>query len=405
VTISPDVLVVGGGIVGTATAYRMAQRGLSVTLLEAEQLAFGATGRNLGYIWVHTRKVGPELDLVMALRNELDGLPDELDEDFGLRPQGGLIYFDREDQATIMADFVAQRQGDGVDIRLIDGAAARELAPILPETVLGASYCPLDAQMDPRRYVRAFGNAAQRAGVRILEGTAVRALVVQDGRIGGVVTDAGPITAGTVVVAAGAWTPLLLGGIGVDIAIHPMRLQIIRTHPMAPALDAILYGPAAVKQYTIFRDLPSFRAEAFANEAETRHGKALLEAACQTADGSFLLGCAMDYPGHEWRPDLAGVALVAEGMTAALPALREARFADAWAGLLPYTADNLPIIGPIPQVDGLFVASGHVFGNGAGPTTGRLIADLICGTEPVVDPTPFRADRPELADPVSLSVW
>ncbi|MEX2183418.1 MAG: FAD-dependent oxidoreductase [Chloroflexota bacterium] len=95
-----------------------------------------------------------------------------------LRTEGGLNYFDREDRATIMADFVAQRLADGADVRLLDGPAARALAPILPETVIGASYYPLDAQMDPRRYVRAFGNAAQRAGVRILEGTAVRALVV-----------------------------------------------------------------------------------------------------------------------------------------------------------------------------------------------------------------------------------
>ncbi|MEX1172556.1 MAG: FAD-dependent oxidoreductase [Chloroflexota bacterium] len=123
-TTFPDVLVGGRGIVGSATADRLVQRGLSV------------------------------------------------------RSQDGPIYFDREDRATFMADFVAQRQADGVDIRLLDGPAARSLTPILPETVIGASDCPLDAQMDPRRYVRAFGNVAQRAGVRILEGTAVRALVV-----------------------------------------------------------------------------------------------------------------------------------------------------------------------------------------------------------------------------------
>src|SRR3954453_6190133 len=76
VTSSPDVLVIGGGIVGAATAYHLARRGADVTLLEADQLASGATGRNLGYIWVHTRRPGPELELVMSTRNELEGLPE-----------------------------------------------------------------------------------------------------------------------------------------------------------------------------------------------------------------------------------------------------------------------------------------------------------------------------------------
>src|SRR5688500_5558551 len=84
-SLSPDVLVIGGGIVGAASAYHLARRGADVLLLEAEQLAFGATGRNLGFIWVHTRRAGPELELVMATRTGLESLPEELRADFGLR--------------------------------------------------------------------------------------------------------------------------------------------------------------------------------------------------------------------------------------------------------------------------------------------------------------------------------
>jgi glycine/D-amino acid oxidase-like deaminating enzyme len=405
VTQSPDALVIGGGIVGSATAYHLAKRGASVTLLEADQLASGATGRNLGYIWVHTRRPGPELELVMHLRRELESLPDALGDDFGLRTEGGLLYAHTETQLAILRDFVAQRRADGVDVRLIDGHEARSLAPILPDTVVGASFCPLDAQMESTRYVRAFAAGAQRAGAEVREGVAVRAFEREGSRITAVVTDAGTLTPGRVVVAAGAWTPFLLRQLGVDVPIHPMRLQIVQTEPMAPQLGPVLYGPAAVKQYLIFRELPSFVSEAFANEAEARHGRILLEAACQRADGSYLLGCAMDYPGFDWSPDLAGVALIAEGMTAALPALRDARFARAWAGILPFTTDNLPIIDAVPGFDDVYVAAGHVFGNGAGPTTGRLLADLICGGEPIMDMTPFRADRAGLSDDVSASVW
>ena len=404
-TSSPDVLVIGGGIVGTATAYQLARRGASVTLLEADRLASGATGRNLGYIWVHTRRPGPELELVMHLRRELDGLPEELGEDFGLRTEGGLLYVHTEAQLECLREFVAQRQADGVDVRLLDGDEARSLAPILPDTVIGASFCPLDAQMESNRYVRAFATAAERAGAHVIENSPVRAFEIDGGRVTAVVTEAERFTPGRIVVAAGAWTPSLLALLGVAVPIHPMRLQIVQTEPMARRLGPVLYGPAAVKQYLIFRELPSFDAGVWANEAEARHGKALLEAICQRDDGSYLLGCAMDYPGFEWQPDLAGVALVAEGLAAAIPELRAARFARAWAGVLPFTTDNLPIIDTVPGFDDVYVAAGHVFGNGAGPTTGRMVADLICGGEPIMDMTPFRADRAGLSDDVAASVW
>jgi len=405
VTASTDVLVIGGGIVGAATAYHLARRGAGVTLLEADQLASGATGRNLGYIWLHTRRPGPELELVMSTRNELEGLPEELGADFGLRTNGGLIYFNSEAQAAVMREFVDRRTADGVPMRMLDGHEARSLAPILPDSVLGASYCALDAQIDSRRYVRAFAAAAQRAGARVVEGSAARTIETRDGRITRVLTDIGPISAGQVVLATGAWTPYLAAQLGIELPIHPMRLQIVQTEPMPPRLDVVLYGPAAVKQYAIFRELPSYRREAFATDLEDRLGLALLESACQTADGSYLLGIAMDFPGFDWKPDLAGVALVAEGLAASLPELQAARFARAWAGILPLTSDSLPVIDRAPGFDDVIIAAGHVFGNGAGPTTGRLVADLICGTEPAIDMTPFRAVRPSLVPVEAGSTW
>ena len=403
--ISSEVLIVGGGIVGAASAYELARRGIQVTLLEADELASGATGRNLGYVWLHTRRVGPELDLVMATRDRLEALPEELDADFSLRTRGGLIYYTRDEQAPVIREFVESRMRDRVPIQLLSGDDARAMAPILSDSVVGASYCPLDAQIDSRRYVQAFARAAQRLGATIVEGTAVRTFERRDGHIDRVITDAGDFVVGTVVLATGAWTPFIGRQLGLDLPIHSMRLQIVRTEPMPPRLEQILYGPAAVKQYSIFQELPSFRDELFATAAENRHGLVLLEAACQAADGAYLLGCAMDYPGFDWHPDVAGIALVTEGLAASLPELRRARFAQAWAGVLPFTADNLPLIGRAPGLDDVVVAAGHVFGNGAGPTTGRLVAEIIAGDTPSLDLEPFRPDRGSLRSTAEQSVW
>ena len=402
---SPDVIVIGGGIVGAASAYELALRGASVTLLEAETLAHGATGRNLGFIWVHTRRAGVELELVMDTHRRLPTLADELGAEFGLKMHGGLIYYLTDDQGAVVREFVDRRVADGVDMRLLDGDEARDLVPMLPETILGASYCPLDAQIDSPRYVRAFAQAAERRGARVLEGTAARAIVRDGDRVTGVETDAGRIAAGTVVIAGGGWTPFLAATLGVDLPISPMRLQIVQTEPMPPRLEHLLYGPIAIKQYAIFRELPSFREEAFLHPAEVPGGPVLLESAVQQADGRYLLGIAMDYPGFDWRPDVAGLALITRVLPQHLPELRGAHVARFWAGVLPFTADNLPIIDRVPGVDGLIVAAGHVFGNGAGPTTGRLVASLVCGDEPVVDLDHFAIDRPGLQRPEGASVW
>jgi glycine/D-amino acid oxidase-like deaminating enzyme len=341
----------------------------------------------------------------MATRSGLGTLAEELGEDFALKTNGGLIYFTTEAQAVVMREFVERRIADGVPMQLLDGGEARAMAPILPDTVLGASYCPLDAQIDSTRYVRAFAGAAQRAGARVVEGSPVRTMEAKAGRITRVLTDSGPISAGHVVLAAGAWSPSLAAQLGLDLPIEPMRLQVVQTEPMAPRLDVVLYGPAAVKQYAYFRELPTYQAEPFETELEDRLGMALLESACQKADGSYLLGIAMDFPGFDWQPDLAGVSLVSEGMAAAIPEFRSARFARAWAGILPLTSDSLPIIDRAPGFDDLIIASGHVFGNGAGPTTGKLVADLVCGGEPTIDPTPFRADRASLRPAEAGRTW
>jgi glycine/D-amino acid oxidase-like deaminating enzyme len=400
-----DVIVIGGGIVGAASAYYLSRRGLRVTLLEARDLAHGATGRNLGYIWLHSRRRGPELSLALATRKFLNQLPEELDYDFELQCNGGMIFFNTEEQARLLGELVRQRNIDGVEMHLVDRQQARELAPLLPETVLGATYSPLDAQVNPVAYVRAYAAAARRLGADVRVGTPVQRVLHSHGRVTGVETSEGRLLAGTVVMATGAWTPELARSLGLNVPIFPMRLQILASAPMPPMLDKLVYGAVAVKQYKIVQELPGYNEADFAADYEAEYGMLLLEAVCQTRSGQILMGCSMDYPGFVWEPDLRGISLIARAMLQDFPALQQARFERAWAGLLPYTHDNLPIIDYVPDYEGLMVAAGHVFGNAAGPVTGVLVSQMITGAPTTLDVAPFSFGRRSLQGADGESNW
>src|SRR5262249_46141983 len=162
-----EVLVVGGGIVGAATAYFLARKGVRVTLIEGEHPGWGASGRNPGFQWLHTRKAGIQMDLGKAGRRLADELKDELD-DFELRPCGGMTYFFDERQAPLFRTFVDERRRAGLPMELLDGAEARRHCPALAESIVGATWNPLDAHQNTTRLVEALVAGARRNGATVV---------------------------------------------------------------------------------------------------------------------------------------------------------------------------------------------------------------------------------------------
>ena len=381
---SERIVVVGGGIVGCATAYFAARDGVRVTLVEREHVAFGASGRNPGFVWLHCRNPGIALELSLAGRRLYPELVEELPDDFGFRASGGLIYFTTPEQGEVFGEFVAARRRDGLEVELVDGAEVRRLVPPIRDDVLGGSFCPLDAQIDTPRFVRALAAGARAHGAEIREGVEVTALRRDGERIVGVETSDGAIDAETVVVAAGAWTPPILTTIDVDVKVGGERLQVLSTEALPRMIEPVVYGPLATKQYALFRDLPSYDIAHFTAPYEDEAAIELLLLASQRATGEILLGCPMDYPAElDQRPTFAGLAAIVHGFELDFPGLRDVPISRMWAGLLPYTSDTLPIIDT--SIDGLVIASGHVYGNAAGPITGKLIVQQLAGDEPDLD--------------------
>lgn len=387
------VVVIGGGIVGCATAYFAAREGMQVTLLERQHVGFGASGRNPGFVWLHCRNPGFALEISRAGRRLYEELLEDLPGGFEFRAKGGLIYFTTPEQGAVMAEFVNSRRADGLQTELIDGAEVRKLVPPIRHDVLGASFCAEDAQINTPAVVRALADGARREGAQLREGVTVTGIEFSAGRAIGVRTDEGRIDADAVVVAAGAWSRTLLATAGIDLAVGGERLQVIATEPLPAQIEPVVYGPLAAKQYALFRDLPSWDSAHFTTDYELSHSVEVLQLVAQRANGEVLMGCPMDYPANiDLSPTLSGLAATAKAIADDFPGLASAPVSRVWAGVLPYTTDTAPVIDE--AAPGLFIASGHVYGNAAGPMTGRLVSQLIAGREPEIDLTECRFGRP-----------
>jgi glycine/D-amino acid oxidase-like deaminating enzyme len=396
---SGEVVVVGGGIVGCATAYYCAREGMNVTLLERRTLGYGASGRNVGFLWLHCRTAGFALDIARAGRALYPQLLEELPGGFEFRPSGGLMYFTTPEQGTVFTEFVAARRADGLDMSLIEAAEVRRLVPPIRQDVLGASYCPDDAQIVTSTVVEALARGARAEGATVREGVEVERLVVSGDRVVAVDTDAGRFSGDAIVVAAGAWSTALLAGVGIDVPIGGERLQVLATTPQPYWIEPLVYGPTATKQYALFRDLPSWDTATFTAEGQDRDGLVLLPLLVQLASGELRIGCATDYPPDlDPYPTLSGISQIADGLTSEFPSLGSASITRAWAGILPFTSDQAPVIDEV--LPGLFVGAGHVFGNTAGPVTGRVLSQLIAGRDPDFDIGACRYGRP--LDPIAL---
>ena len=386
------VIVVGGGLVGTSTAYFAAREGMQVTLLEQEHAGYGASGRNPGFVWLHCRNPGWAMQISLAGRALYEDLRRDLPVPFEFRADGGLIYFTTPEQGRVFEEFVVARRSDGLDMELIDGAEVRrQVGPIRPD-VLGASFCHNDAQINTPTVVAALAAGARFEGVEVREGVEMTELIRDGDRVVGVETNQGRFMADLVVVATGAWTRKLLAASGIEAHVGIERLQVLATAPRPLDIRPVVYGPLAAKQYSLFRDLPSWNQDDFMAPYEIESGNFCLQLVSQRANGETLLGCPMDYPSDVSHDvTLIGLRDTAQAISEDFPGLRDVPIVRMWAGVLPYTSDQLPIVDEVEP--GLFLAAGHIFGNAAGPMTGKLLSQMLAGRDTEIDMSVCRFDR------------
>jgi sarcosine oxidase subunit beta len=372
-----DVAIIGGGIIGTSIALRLAQAGKRVVVLEKSTIAAEASGRCGGGVRQQGRHPAeiPIAILSVEMWQELD---EELEVDTEYRMSGNLwLAYCPDELKKLESDALIQIAA-GLPIEILEPEAIRRFAPILTGPVfVGGSYCRRDGHANPLLTTRGFAGAAARAGVEIYEHTEVIDISVSGGEVRAVMTKRGEVRSPVVVNAAGPWAPAIGKMTGLELPIDPSLDQIMVTEPLSPICQ-----PFVICDHRFY-----FR---------------------QATSGGIHIGTIVDPARVSWdkRTDPNDLSSLARAIVELAPAMGSVKILRSWAGTSEKTIDDLPIMGAADNPAGMFIAagfSGHGFA--LGPAVGRLMSQLIRGLKPAVPLEPFKLQRFENAavKPMSLS--
>ena len=362
---SYDAVVVGGGAIGLACAWRLARRGLSVLVAERDHLGAGASGVAAGMLAPVTEAEFGEQALLranLASAASWPGFAAELAEVTGLstsyRQSGALVVAADRDDAEELRRLHAFQRSLGLDAEWLAPREARRLEPGLSPRIGGAIHAPQDHQVDPAALLRVLGDAAMRAGAEIAAGVEVVAAEP------GAVTLAGGtrVEAAHVVLAAGCWSGALAA-----VPVRPVKGQLLRCRIRGAErlCERLIRTPRC---YVVDR-----------------------------GDGRVVIGATVEERGFDTTVTAEGVFRLLEAAREALPDVEELAFEGAAAGLRPGTPDNLPLVGP-SEAEGLVLATGH-YRNGVllAPLTADAVAAAVCGGDPPAEAAALSPARFEAA--------
>lgn len=364
---SVDAVVIGGGILGAATAYHLTKFGAEVCLVERGAVASGTSGACDGQILIADRHPGPELELGKLALRRWDELARELPIDIEYEAGGSTLIAEVEEDVTALAHLVDSLQGEGVRAHILQGPEMRDLEPELAEDIPGLAWFPDHAQVQPQLACWGMAQAAREGGAILETHSEVVAIERgRRGRVSSVVTSNGPITTPVVVNAAGAWSPTIGEMVGIRVPVRPRRGHIVVTEPVPP----ILRHSAMEASYTRTID---------ADDAALQVAMVIEH----TKSGTMLFGSSREFVDFDRRESLEAIRGIVRRAIRFFPALARIQAIRCYTGFRPYTPDHLPILGECEQVPGFYLATGHEGGGICmGPISGKLVAQKITGQTP-----------------------
>ncbi|MFF7896833.1 NAD(P)/FAD-dependent oxidoreductase [Streptomyces sp. NPDC007907] len=371
-----DVVVVGAGVVGAATALYAGRAGLDTVVVDRGPVAGGTTGAGEGNLLVSDKEPGPELELALLSSRLWAALAREgLGRAVEYEAKGGVVVAGTDRALAGLEKLAAEQRAAGVEAVPVPPDALTDLEPYLAPGLAGGMHYPQDAQVMP---ALAAAHLLRASKARVLTGREVTGVLRgPDGAVRGVRTDRGVLHAPAVVNAAGTWGREVAARAGVSLPVLPRRGFVLVTEPLPPRIRHKVYAADYVADV--------------ASDSAALHTSPVVEG---TPAGPVLIGASRERVGFDRSLSLPALRALAAGATGLFPFLAGVRALRTYAGFRPYLPDHLPAIGPDPRAPGLFHACGHEgAGIGLATGTGHLLAQVLSGRTPDLDLVPFRPDR------------
>ena len=411
-----DVVVIGGGIVGSSTAFELADRGVSVALCEKGGIGEEQSSRNWGWVRI-TRRDEREIPLMVEALRSWSSLGERTGRDTGFTRAGIAFACQSDEEIARHENWAKLLEPWQIESRMIGPQAFADIYKGCVHPPKGALYTPADARAEPQKAAPAIAEAARDRGAAVLTNCAVRAVESSAGRVSGVVTEHGRIACDKVVLAGGAWSRLFSGNLGIELPQLKIMNSVSRTEPLEG-------GPEGAYWTSGY----AFRKRQDGGYSIADGSVNIVDLVPDTLRLMTKFFPALRYQWRDLRPRLGGRFLFEAGLPrrwnadevtpfektrildpdphmnsvrAALasaardfPVFARARVAQSWAGLIDVTPDAVPVISTVEGLPGFHIAtgfSGHGFG--IGPGAGRLMADMVMERTPCVDPHAFRLSR------------
>lgn len=411
-----DVVVIGAGIVGCASAYYLAQRGVQVVVLEQGDTIGEQSRKNWGFVRQQGRDPA-EVPLMMAANRIWRELEQELQADIEWVQGGNLALASTPERMALFEEWLSVARDNGLDTRLVTSQDISSLIPGIQGKWVGGMYTASDGHAEPGKATDAFHRAAIARGAQVYTECAVQHIVTREGAICGVVTAQGEIRTSQVVCAAGAWSSQLVKPLGLALPQRWVRATVARTTPGPHVTQAGVWAPtvsfrqrqdgtlniaaAGAADHDLTFESLRHLALFWPNYWKNRHlfrlhvGEPLWRDLLGRLSPSWAQQHAVKYDRHRGpRPNPDKVTSSLEQLKHLVPAWRDIKVSRSWAGYIDTTPDVMPIIGTVPTVNGLVIAtgfSGHGFA--MGPIAGRLVSELLVDGEPSLDLHAFRFTR------------
>lgn len=363
-----DVVVLGAGIIGAAVARELAVLGLRVAIVESSEPGTGSSGRCDGNLLLQTKHDDVGVDLTLRSIDGYRRWVGELGSDLHFEQEGSLVFFTDEQQVDGGLRRVEWLRGLGVRAEYLDQAEVRRREPALDGPLVGGIDCLDDASVYPPAVVFALIADAVARGAELVSRTRAVSVLSSGGKVEGVETDRGTITAPWVVNAMGVWSPELRVDAGIELPVRP-RQGVLLVSEEAPGL---LRRSVTEAGYITLRAGGSRDAK-----------EAPVFVAEPTYRGNILIGSSRRFVGHTTAVDSDLVRSIAERAVGFVSGLGGLRIIRSFAGLRPWTPDNHPIVGTVDDLDGYVLATGHEGeGIGMAPVTAEMVVHLVTGRSP-----------------------